>query len=268
MDIPCGKSDDRRAARSGTLEAALDHARRLLDADPPACVLQAREILATVPGHPVALWLLGAALRRCGQTAAALELLAPLAAAQPQAAQVHYEHGCALADAGQSEAALAAWRRALEINADLADAWRALADESLRVGDGAAADQAFAQLIRAGTRDPGLLAAADALCRNDIPLAETLLRDRLKAHPTDVAAIRMFAEVAGRLRRYRDAEQLLERCLELAPGFQCSPLRLCGRPNWQGQVRPPRSEQAGQLHRADASQPRLPQPAGDGAGSA
>ncbi|TLY50459.1 MAG: tetratricopeptide repeat protein [Gammaproteobacteria bacterium] len=38
-------------------------------------------------------------------------------------------------------------------------------------------------------------------------------------HPTDIAAIRMFAEVAARLGRYHDAENLLARCLELAPGF-------------------------------------------------
>ena len=38
-------------------------------------------------------------------------------------------------------------------------------------------------------------------------------------HPTDVAALRMLAEVAARLRRYGDAQTLLERCLELAPSF-------------------------------------------------
>ncbi len=46
-----------------------------------------------------------------------------------------------------------------------------------------------------------------------------LLRTHLKSFPTDVAAIRMLAEVAARLRRYGDAETLLERCLELAPSF-------------------------------------------------
>ena len=32
----------------------------------------------------------------------------------------------------------------------------------------------------------------------------------------------MLAEVAGRLRRYQDAQQLLERCLELAPSFDAA----------------------------------------------
>jgi len=42
-----------------------------------------------------------------------------------------------------------------------------------------------------------LLRSAAALCDNDIPLAETLLRAHLREHPTDVAAIRMLAEGRG-----------------------------------------------------------------------
>ena len=52
-----------------------------------------------------------------------------------------------------------------------------------------------------------------------MPVAEHILRPRLKAKPTDVAAIRMMAELAARLGRYADAENLLRRALELAPAF-------------------------------------------------
>jgi tetratricopeptide (TPR) repeat protein len=61
--------------------------------------------------------------------------------------------------------------------------------------------------------------AGAALCENRIAVAETLLREHLKSHPTDVTAIRMLAEVAARLGRNADAETLLARCLELAPSF-------------------------------------------------
>ena len=57
------------------------------------------------------------------------------------------------------------------------------------------------------------------MVRNDVPVAETLLRRHLKQAPTDTAAIRMLAEVAVRCGRNEDAQKLLERCLELAPGF-------------------------------------------------
>ena len=86
----------------------------------------------------------------------------------------------------------------------------------------AAADAAYANHVRHSTRDPHLLAAAAALAENRIPEAETLLREHLKRAPTDVAAIRMFAEVAARLGRYEDACRLLARCLELAPSFQAA----------------------------------------------
>jgi tetratricopeptide (TPR) repeat protein len=87
------------------------------------------------------------------------------------------------------------------------------------MGDTAGADAAYAHHIRVATRDPRLLAPAAALCEGRIAVAEALLRAHLKGHPTDVAAIRMFAEVAARLGRMAEAANLLERCLELAPGF-------------------------------------------------
>lgn len=76
--------------------------------------------------------------------------------------------------------------------------------------------------IRAATREPALLAAAQALLANDLPVAERALKGFLRTRPTEVAAIRMLAEVAGRLGRYRDAETLLRRALELAPGFDAA----------------------------------------------
>jgi tetratricopeptide (TPR) repeat protein len=73
--------------------------------------------------------------------------------------------------------------------------------------------------LETAKRDPRLLAAASALFENRIPEAEARLRAYLKERPADVAAIRMLAEVAARIGRYGDAETLLTRCLELAPGF-------------------------------------------------
>ena len=71
-------------------------------------------------------------------------------------------------------------------------------------------------------RDPRLLEAGAALNENRIPEAEALLKPYLKERPTDVAAIRMLAEVAARIGRFDDAEALLVRCLELAPGFSAA----------------------------------------------
>ncbi|MDB6007854.1 MAG: hypothetical protein JWL65_104 [Gammaproteobacteria bacterium] len=203
----------------GTIEVALNHSARLLDRDPKLAAAQATEILKVAPRHPAATLLLGVALRRSGRTEAALALLEPLAQDQANWAAAQYEQALALIDAGQSEAAVASLRRAVALQPDMVDAWRALGDQLIDSGDAAGADAAYARQIKASTRDPRLMSAAAALCENQIPQAEALLRAHLKQFPTDVAAIRMFAEVAARLRRFEDAENLLSRCLELAPSF-------------------------------------------------
>ncbi len=135
----------------GTLEVALEHAARLLPVDASAAEAQAREILKAVPDHPQALRLLGAALRRQGDTEAA--------------------------------------------------------------------EAAYLRSVKGSVNDPDLVRAAAALMENRLAVAEQALRAILMARPTDVAAIRMLAETGMRLGRYDDAENLLARCVELAPGF-------------------------------------------------
>ncbi len=61
--------------------------------------------------------------------------------------------------------------------------------------------------------------AALALHDNQLHVAEPLLKAYLKRDPFDARAIRMLAELAGRIGRYGDAEALLRRAVELAPGF-------------------------------------------------
>jgi tetratricopeptide (TPR) repeat protein len=204
----------------GSIEVALAHASRLLAQRPQLAAEQATEILKVAPGHPPAVLLLAVARRCCGETDPALQLLEPLAREQPNWAAAHFELALTQIQAGQP--AIAALERAVTLKPSLPDAWRTLGDQLTLAGNRAAADHAYAQHIRTSTHDPRLMNAALALTDNQIPQAESLLREHLKRFPTDVAAIRMFAEVAGRLRRFQDAENLLARCLELAPGFNAA----------------------------------------------
>jgi tetratricopeptide (TPR) repeat protein len=206
----------------GTLDVALGHAARLLDRDPRLAAEQADEILKAVPGHPYARLILGVARRRAGLTQAALELLEPLAREQPRSAPVQIELAIAQGEADRTAEAIATLRRALQLKPDSVDAWRVLAEQLDVIGDAEGADGARAAQIKAATKDPRLLEAAGALVANDLPVAEARLRAHLIAYPTDVAALRMLAEVAGRLKRYSDAAILLERCLELAPSFDAA----------------------------------------------
>jgi tetratricopeptide (TPR) repeat protein len=203
----------------GTLDVALEHTARLLRENPVAAAEQALEILKAVPGQPMAQLLLAVAHRSAGAVAEAVQILTLLTKQQPRWAAAHYELGVSFGADRKGEEAVSALRRAVELKSDFPDAWRALADHLIAAGDTEGADHAYAQHIRFSTRDPRLLEAGAALCENRIAVAEALLREHLKQHPTDVAAIRMLAEVAARLGRYGDAESLLERSLELAPSF-------------------------------------------------
>jgi tetratricopeptide (TPR) repeat protein len=207
---------------TGSIDAALEHARRLLTTRPHLALEQAREILKAAPNHPVAALLEGLAQRACGDLVAAAGTLSALTGQQPRWALAHYELGVTLSEASDPAAAVVALRRAVELKPDLPDAWRALGDALADSGDARGAQDAHAAHVRWSTRDPRLLDAATALVENRVAVAEQLLRTHLKQFPTDVAAIRMFAEVAARFGRLSDAETLLQRCLEIAPGFHAA----------------------------------------------
>jgi tetratricopeptide (TPR) repeat protein len=74
-------------------------------------------------------------------------------------------------------------------------------------------------LQRLGQYHPRLVEAAIALNENRLHDAEPRLKAQLKQDPFDVAAMRMLAELAGRIGRYKDSETLLRRALELSPAF-------------------------------------------------
>src|SRR3954469_100193 len=67
--------------------------------------------------------------------------------------------------------------------------------------------------------DPRLIEAAARRRNNRLDVAERILKPYLKDDPFDARAIRMLAELAGRIGRLKDAETLLRRAVEIAPGF-------------------------------------------------
>ena len=206
----------------GTLDTALVHAGRLMTTRPDLALAQIDEVLRVVPGHPQALLLAGRAHRLAGRFDQAQTILVGLARSQSRSAATAFELGLACRDLGQSAAATAEFRRAVALKPDLAEAWQALADQLILAGDDVGGDAAHLAAVRASVADPELAEAALALCDDRLAVAEPLLRARLKQRPTDIAAIRMLAEVAARLGRYGDAETLLVRALDLAPGFDAA----------------------------------------------
>jgi tetratricopeptide (TPR) repeat protein len=77
-----------------------------------------------------------------------------------------------------------------------------------------------------GQWHPRLIEAAMAMNENRLDVAERILKPHLKEDPFDAAAIRMLAELAARIGRWKDSEHLLRRAVELAPGWTAAKANL------------------------------------------
>lgn len=201
------------------IDNILSDARRLLADDAAGAADRARRIIAAAPGHPEARLILGAALRRCSDPSGALKVLSPLAAAYPKAWGIHFEAGAAYAALGETRAAIAALRRATELNPQSSLAWHALGDQLAINGDAAGAEAGQARAVPGSVGDPLLQKGAQALFDGDLAQADHILRDRFNMHPTDVTAVRLLADVAVRAGKYDAAEGLLRPVVDSAPNF-------------------------------------------------
>ncbi|MGC4252315.1 MAG: sulfotransferase [Sphingobium sp.] len=115
--------------------------------------------------------------------------------------------------------ALGQLREIIRIQPDLAEAHRLSALALHGLGRHMEAQEADLQAARLAIHDEVLIRAGGAMVDNELHVAERLLKGRLREQPTDIAAIRMLAELAARVGRPADSENLLRRALELAPGY-------------------------------------------------
>jgi len=191
----------------------------LLESDPAAAAQRAGHILAGFPGHLAAGLLLATARRRLGDPTAAAALLESLAAAQRDSPVVQLELGRAYAAAGRNAAAAGAFRRAVTLDAALAEGWRELAAQLHAAGETLEGDLAYDRYSRLSHEPRELNDAVVALASDRVETAEKLLRQRLRQAPRDVVALRMLADAARKREDDDEAERRLMECLELAPGF-------------------------------------------------
>ncbi len=114
--------------------------------------------------------------------------------------------------------------------------WRAEGDRLRLAGDIAAADAAYARQMRATVSDPDLVRAADALCAGRLAEADAALRAVVAGRPADPLALWMLADLAARAGRNPEAEDLLLRCLDAAPGFTDARYAYAMVLNWRHRV--------------------------------
>ncbi len=203
---------------SASVDLELMRASLLLESDPESAERRASAVLAALPGHPEAVLLMAAACRKLGNPLGAAAALESLAQVDRDTPLMQLEMGRAYAAGGRNAEALAAFRRAVELDEALADGWRELAAIAFSAGDPLAGDSAYAHYSRLAQEPPELKDARVALADSRLESAEAVLLRRLNQVPQDVAALRLLADVATRREDHAEAERLLNRCLELAPG--------------------------------------------------
>ena len=204
-------------APTDPMAARVVQAAARLATDPRGAEAEARRLLQGAPQDPRLLLILGSALRRQGQFRPALSVVAPLARAYPRAANTQYELGMIQLGLEDRTAAADALRRAVALNPDQAEAWRALGDLLFLEGDAEGADTAFLEFARASVTSPALKPAALDIRHGRLEAAAAKLRTHLLRTPNDLDALAMLGGVYVREGRWRDAETLFAHALEAVP---------------------------------------------------
>ncbi len=204
----------------GTLRQALDNGRWLLSTEPDVAEAQARAILKLVPNQPQALLLLGTALQKQHHYIEALDVLEPLAEAQPSDGPIQVQLAWTLRAAGRHKEAIKAFRRIVSVAPQLGDIWQSLGDLLERTGDHDGAEQAYA--CRASLGAPAMQQAISVLRDGRPADAEGLVRGILKDRPEDPVALWCLAEAVGLQGLPQEAARHLATCLEFAPDFDAA----------------------------------------------
>jgi predicted Zn-dependent protease len=207
------------AAAAGTVEAALAHAASLLGDQPELALARAEAILRQARGLPPAEFLACQALRRLGKPKAALSRLSALAARQPRVPAVMWELAQAASEAGDGKQAIAALESLVRQQPAVAGGWFLLAKELRAAGRTEDAWRADLSGVHACSRDPELLEAAVAMNEARLDDGAAILEARLQRSPDDPAASRLLGEINWRRGDMTKALALVERAVQLTPGF-------------------------------------------------
>ena len=207
------------------IQTAARHAMKLLGAGKTELALeQAQEVLAHYPNEINCQFVVAAAQRSLGNKEMALAGLQDIVARAPDYAIAQQELGFAYADRGAATQAISTLRQAVKLERRLSGSWKLLGELLLSEEQEEAAAEAFNNAFLNATEHAELAEAIKLLGAEKIGQAEHICREFVKKHPTNVDGIRLLAEIGTKLGVYGDAQNLLERCLELAPDFDIARL--------------------------------------------
>jgi len=206
----------------GDLQNALRNAANLLAHDPQLAQEQAHEILKVYPDTVAARRILASAFRLQKMPQKGLDVLTPLLASQADSPEFLHEIAQCQGGVGRGDEAIATLRKALTIEPKFAPAWDSLGHQLAVAGDEAGSRDAFQRHFELSTPHPELVEATRLLHAGKQGKAESMVRELLKKHPTEVSAIKVLADIGVKTGQLKEASHLLERSLELAPNYHAA----------------------------------------------
>ncbi len=179
------------------------------------------QVLALSPEQPQALHFLGICRVRMGAVGEGMGLLARADALSPGNVMHRVNHGLVLAELGRNDAAEAALRAALAIDASNAQAWNFLGMVLHRLGRHADSTAAFERALSLAPGDP-MACNNHGLClleQGDPARALALFRQSIARAPGNVMAHNNLGSALRALGDPAAAAQAYGRAVSLAPGF-------------------------------------------------
>src|SRR4029077_10074526 len=193
---------------------ALLKARRFADAAEAAA-----RLAASAPGHRDALYLLAPDQRQQHRLRDGLATLETLEGAHPAFSRLFQERGHCYVALKDAPRAIAAYRRAVEINTTLAATWSMLEGLYRLLGEARNAAFAAAQVATLKALPLPVMTATNLYCDGDLAGAEKIIRAFLLEHGDHIEAMRLLARIGMDLEVLDDAELLLAAVLERKPDY-------------------------------------------------
>lgn len=181
-----------------------------------------RSLLVAEPELRDALYMQAVALRHLHRIAEALATLARLEELHPAYARLFQERGHCRVFERRAPEAIAAFRRAVELDPALPASWRMLEQLYRMTGDAEQSRIAGRHVAKLDSLAVEVVTARSMLAEDDLRGAEDLIRPYLARQPDDIEALRVLATIAHRNEFSKDAVILLERVLVRAPTYHAA----------------------------------------------
>ncbi|MBU6378982.1 MAG: sulfotransferase [Gammaproteobacteria bacterium] len=170
-------------------------------------------------GHRELLYLIAVAQRMLQRIPEALGTLATLQSFHPRYSRLFQERGHCHVMQRDAVKAIEAFEWAIRYNPALPASWQALERLYRIAGRQRDSANAASHVAKLGSLPSAVIAARGMVADGDFQDAERTIRAHLAEQPDDVEALRVLSMIARHFEYNTDAEVLLDKLLERAPGY-------------------------------------------------